>query len=120
MSDFATTGDGLVAALQVLGAVVQSGRPASAVCRRFEKLPQVLVNVRYQGASPLDKLEVRQAIAAAEASLSATGRLLIRPSGTEPVIRVMAEGEDESLVDSVANELAELIAQHCQAQVEAE
>jgi phosphoglucosamine mutase len=120
MSDFATTGDGLVAALQVLGAVVQSGRPASAVCRRFEKLPQVLVNVRYQGASPLDKLEVRQAIAAAEASLSATGRLLIRPSGTEPVIRVMAEGEDEGLVQSVASELAGLIAQHCQAQVEAE
>jgi phosphoglucosamine mutase len=119
MSDFATTGDGLVAALQVLGAVVQSGRKASEVCRRFEKLPQVLVNVRYQGASPLDKLPVQEAIAAAEASLAATGRLLIRPSGTEPVIRVMAEGEDEALVESVANELAGLIASHCQAPVEA-
>jgi phosphoglucosamine mutase len=120
MSDFSTTGDGLVAALQVLGAVVQAGKPASAVCRRFEKLPQVLVNVRYRGPSPLDLPVVRAGITEAEARLQPAGRLLIRPSGTEPVIRVMAEGEDEALVRGVAEELAGLIAQHCQAPVEAQ
>jgi phosphoglucosamine mutase len=120
MSDFATTGDGLVAALQVLGAVVQAARPASAVCRRFEKLPQVLVNVRYRGPSPLDLPVVRAGITDAEARLQPAGRLLIRPSGTEPVIRVMAEGEDEALVQGVAEELAGLIAAHCQAPVEAQ
>lgn len=120
MSDFATTGDGLVAALQVLGAVVQAGRPASAVCRRFEKLPQVLLNVRYRGQSPLELAVVQAAITDAEARLVPGGRLLIRPSGTEPVIRVMAEGENEALVQGVAEELAGLIAANCQAPVEAQ
>jgi phosphoglucosamine mutase len=112
LSDYGTTGDGLVAALQVLAALVQDGRPASAVLRCFTPLPQVLRNVRFSGPSPLDLPAVVQAIEAAEARLAATGRLLIRKSGTEPVIRVMAEGEDEALVRAVTHELAELIAAH--------
>jgi phosphoglucosamine mutase len=109
LSDFATTGDGLVAALQVLATVVQEGRHPSEVCRRFTPLPQKLKNVRYEGRSPLLDAGVQDAVRQAEKLLSGTGRLLLRPSGTEPVIRVMAEAEDLALVDQVVNGLCERI-----------
>jgi phosphoglucosamine mutase len=109
LSDHATTGDGLVAALQVLAVLVEEARPASQVCRRFTPLPQRLENVRFAGASPLDTAPVRAAIEAAERRLGQAGRLLIRPSGTEPVIRVMAEAEDEALVRSIVEEVAGVI-----------
>jgi phosphoglucosamine mutase len=108
--DHGTTGCGLTAALQVLAVLVETGRPASEVLRVFQPLPQLLRSVRYEGASPLETKGVRAAIAAAERELGGTGRLVIRPSGTEPVIRVMAEAEDEllvaSLVDSLCDEIA--------------
>ncbi len=108
MSDFATTGDGLIAALQVLAVLVEEGRPASEVARRFAPLPQR--NVRYaDGASPLKDEAVRREIAAQEAKLGARGRVLIRASGTEPVIRVMAEAEEEALVEETVEALAEAI-----------
>ena len=109
MPDFATTGDGLIAALQVLSVLVQEGRPASEVCRRFTPLPQRLVNVRFAGASPLKHEAVQREIAAFEAKLGDRGRILIRASGTEPLIRVMAEGEDEALVRETVETLAEAI-----------
>ena len=106
MSDVATTGDGLLAALQVLAAVAEAGRPASEVCARFAALPQLLRNVRTApGAAPLEAAAVKAAIAAGEARLEGTGRVLIRLSGTEPLIRVMAEGEDAALVDSVVSDI---------------
>jgi len=112
LSDFATTGDGLVAALQVLAALVEAGRPASETLRRFEPLPQVLKNVRYAHASrPLEHAAVRAAIGAAEARLNGAGRVLIRASGTEPVIRVMAEGEDPGLVARLVDEICAAVAQ---------
>ena len=109
MSDFGTTGDGLVAALQVLGLVVAEGRAVSEVCRRFEAVPQLLKNVPYSGPSPLEKQHISLAIQAQRNRLGPEGRLLIRPSGTEPLIRVMAEGDDQELVTSVVNELVEMI-----------
>lgn len=109
MSDYATTGDGLLAALQVLAVLVEAGRPASEVLRLFAPLPQVLKNVRYRGASPLEHAGVSAAIAAAEAELAGRGRVLIRLSGTEPLVRVMAEGEDRAqivrLVDGLCAEI---------------
>ena len=109
LSDFATTGDGLVAALQVLAVIVETDRPASAVCRQFEPLPQRLRNVRHRGVSPLDQPPVRRAVAEAEAALAGRGRLLIRRSGTEPLVRVMVEAEDEALMDRVVDELVGVI-----------
>jgi phosphoglucosamine mutase len=109
LSDFTTTGDGLVSAVQVLAACVSSGRPVSEVCRRFEPVPQLLKNVRYADGRPLDDLRVRHAIEGAKERLGQTGRLVIRPSGTEPVIRVMAEGDDEHLVESVVGEIVEAV-----------
>lgn len=109
MPEFGTTGDGLIAALQVLAVLVEEKRPASEVLRCFAPLPQRLVNVRYAGASPLAKPVVAEAIAAEEAALGARGRVLIRASGTEPVIRVMAEAEEEALVEGVVGRLADLI-----------
>ena len=114
LSDFATTGDGLVAALQVLGVLVQQGRSASEVCRVFAPLPQRLRNVRFTGASPLRHSRVQAAVAEAENVLNGSGRLLIRESGTEPVIRVMAEAEDEALVQRVVDEVCETIAEVAQ------
>ncbi|MEM1313938.1 MAG: phosphoglucosamine mutase [Pseudomonadota bacterium] len=106
MSDHATTGDGLIAGLQVLAALAEEQRPASDVLSRFEPLPQLLRNVRYApGAAPLDADPVQAAIAAGEARLSGVGRVLIRKSGTEPLIRVMAEGEDDALVQSVVADI---------------
>jgi phosphoglucosamine mutase len=110
LSDFATTGDGLVAALQVLAMIVEQARPVSEVCRVFTPLPQMLRSVRFAGISPLRHADVVGAIAAAEHSLGGSGRLLIRESGTEPVVRVMAEAEDESLVQRVVEELCATIA----------
>ncbi|MDD9877350.1 MAG: phosphoglucosamine mutase [Magnetovibrio sp.] len=111
LGDYATTGDGLIAALQVLAVLVDTERRASEVCRQFTPMPQQLTNVRVAGGAPLDDDKVKEAIAAAETRLSGTGRLLIRPSGTEPVVRVMAEGEDEHLIASVVGEIAGAIEQ---------
>ncbi len=110
LSDFATTGDGLVAALQVLAVIVEKGRPASEVCRVFTPLPQRLKNVRFSGASPLLNEAVQAAIRDRQARLNGSGRVLIRESGTERLIRVMAEAEDEALVTRVVDELCEVIA----------
>ncbi|PWV95508.1 phosphoglucosamine mutase [Hoeflea marina] len=109
LSDFATTGDGLVAALQVLACVQRMGRPVSEVCRRFEPVPQVLKNVRYSGGKPLEDKRVRQAIGDAESELSKTGRLVIRASGTEPLIRVMAEGDDRAQIEGIVDNLVTVI-----------
>ena len=101
LSNFSTTGDGLLAALQVLAVIVQSGKPASEVCQLFEPAPQVLENVRYERGKPdpMDAPAVKEAIKAAEAALGGgKGRLLVRKSGTEPLVRIMAEGDDEALV----------------------
>lgn len=104
LADHSTTGDGLVAALQVLAALVATGRPASEVLHLFDPLPQVLKSVRFSGV-PLERDNVKAAIADGEARLDGTGRLLIRKSGTEPVIRVMAEGEDKRLVTAVVDDI---------------
>jgi phosphoglucosamine mutase len=109
LSDFATTGDGLVAALQVLALLVEEERPASEVCRRFDPLPQKLVNIRFAGASPLGDAEVQRAIEAAGQKLGSRGRVLVRASGTEPLIRVMAEAEDEAEMQATVDGLAALI-----------
>jgi phosphoglucosamine mutase len=109
LSDYGTTGDGLVAGLQVLAALVEAGRPASELMNLFEPLPQLLKNVRFSGAPPLDRPAVKAAIAAGEARLNGTGRVLIRKSGTEPLIRVMAEGEDEGLVAQVVEDICEAV-----------
>jgi phosphoglucosamine mutase len=101
LSDYATTGDGVVAALQVLAVVKKLDKPVSQVCHRFEPLPQVLRNVRYKKGKPLEDDKVVRAIRMAEQRLNGQGRLVIRPSGTEPVIRVMGEGDDKSLVEDV-------------------
>ena len=111
LSDYATTGDGLVAALQVLAVVKKLDRPVSEVCHRFEPLPQILKNVRYKKGKPLEDARVRSAITDAELRLNGKGRLVIRPSGTEPVIRVMAEGDNETLVEEVVDGIVEALTQ---------
>lgn len=111
LGDHVTTGDGLLAALQVLAALTEVGRPASELCRLFEPCPQLLKNVRFDPVSrPLDDPGVTAAIAAGEASLGASGRLLIRKSGTEPVIRVMGEGEDPLHLERVVDEICAAVA----------
>ncbi|WP_218014008.1 phosphoglucosamine mutase [Rubellimicrobium roseum] len=106
LSDHTTTGDGLIAALQALAAMRRSGQTASKSLARFKPLPQVLRNVRVaDGARPLDQERVRRAIDAAKSELGASGRILVRPSGTEPVIRIMAEGEDADLLARMADEI---------------
>ncbi len=113
MTDFATTGDGLLAGLQFLAAMIETGKRASELCEVFETVPQMLKNVRYDKANgagnPLDLDMVKSAIADAEHRLAACGRLVIRPSGTEPLIRVMAECEDEGLVRQVVDDLVDTI-----------
>ncbi len=109
LSDYSTTGDGLIAALQVLSVIVKTGRPASEVTRRFDPFPQVLRSVSFNGAEPLENSEVKAAIAESEAELSGNGRLVVRKSGTEPLIRVMAEAEDERLVGGVVERIVEVI-----------
>jgi len=109
MSDHATTGDGLIAALQVLAKLVESGRPASELLHQFDPLPQLLKNVRFSGGEPLQDEKVRAVIADAEAKLDGTGRLVIRKSGTEPLIRVMAEGEDRKLVETMVDQICDAV-----------
>ncbi len=115
LSDFGTTGDGLVSALQVLSCMKQLGKPVSEICRQFEPVPQLLKNVRLNGGQPLAEPKVKLAIAEAEHRLGTNGRLVIRPSGTEPLIRVMAEGDDQSLVENVVNELVDVISRYREA-----
>jgi phosphoglucosamine mutase len=109
LSDFTTTGDGLIAALQVLAVVKRDGRPASEVCHRFDPVPQILRNFRYKGGEPLADDRVKRAIADGQAKLDGSGRLVIRPSGTEPVIRVMGEGDNADLVEAVVNDIVETL-----------
>jgi phosphoglucosamine mutase len=110
LSDYGTTGDGLVAALQLLAVVKRQEKPVSEVCHCFEPLPQILKNVRYKQGRPLEEKPVVSAIKAAEQLLGESGRLVIRPSGTEPVIRVMAEGDDRDLVLRAVDEVVEAVA----------
>jgi len=110
-SDFTTTGDGFVAALQVLAVVQKRNQPVSKVCHRFDPLPQVLKNVRYKSGKPLDNPKVRSAIKHGEERLDGHGRLLVRPSGTEPVIRVMGEGDDKGLVEEVVDGIVDALTQ---------
>ena len=105
LSDFSTTGDGLLAALQVLAVLKAGDRPMSALARQFEPAPQKLENVRFTSGKPLEAEAVKAAIADAEQKLGAGGRVLVRASGTEPLIRVMAEGDDETLVSQVVREI---------------
>ncbi len=107
--DYGTTGDGTVAALQVLSALVRIGKPASEVLHLFDPVPQLLKNVRYSGGAPLENPDVIACIAGAEAELKGKGRLVIRPSGTEPVIRVMAEGDDEAQVHEVVGRICKAV-----------
>ncbi|CAI9120774.1 phosphoglucosamine mutase [Brytella acorum] len=109
LSDYATTGDGLVAALQVLAVLVESGRPASEICRVFTPYPQLLRNVRYSGLSPLGTPALERARQDVEARLEGHGRLVLRASGTEPLIRVMVEANDEALVESCVSFMCETI-----------
>ncbi len=110
MSDFGTTGDGLMAALQVLAVLKYSGKKASELLNVYTPVPQLLKNVRFtKGAKPLDKAEVQEALQQAEKTLANSGRLLVRASGTEPLIRVMAEGDDQKMVEKVVDDLCDVI-----------
>jgi phosphoglucosamine mutase len=109
LSDYSTTGDGLIAALQVLACVRKEDRPVSEVCHRFEPVPQILKNVRYRKGQPLAEDKVVTAIEDARKRLGNGGRLVIRPSGTEPVIRVMAEGDDRDLVEKIVDDVVDVI-----------
>jgi phosphoglucosamine mutase len=111
LSDFTTTGDGFVAALQILSVVQKLGQPVSAVCHRFEPLPQVMKNVRYKSGKPMESIAVKSAISSAEQRLNGHGRLIVRPSGTEPVIRVMGEGDDPVLVEEVVDDIVAALSQ---------
>jgi len=110
LGDHSTTGDGLIAALQVLAAIVETGAQASQVCNVFEPVPQLLRNVRVNGGVALESKDILAAISAGQSRLGTKGRLLVRKSGTEPLIRIMAEGEDKSLVASVVEEIAAALA----------
>ncbi len=109
MSDYTTTGDGLVAALQLLAVVKRTEKPVSEVCHCFEPLPQILKNVRYKFGEPLAQENVVTAIESGRGKLGNHGRLVIRPSGTEPVIRVMGEGDDRDLVERVVDDIVEAL-----------
>jgi phosphoglucosamine mutase len=109
LSDYSTTGDGLIAALQVLAVVRREGKPVSEICHRFEALPQILKNVKTRGGQPLKDQDVASAIEMLRARLGVAGRLVIRPSGTEPVIRVMAEGDDRDLIERVVDDVIDVI-----------
>jgi len=106
MTDYATTGDGLIAGLQFLAEMARTGRPASELIRQFETVPQMLKNVRFAaGKKPLEAAAVQSVIAANEARIAGKGRILIRKSGTEPLIRVMAECEDAALLAEVVRDI---------------
>jgi len=110
LSDHATTGDGLIAGLQILAALVDSGKPASELLHVFEPVPQLLKNVRFNGGAPLEHDNVKAVIAGAESELGDRGRLVIRKSGTEPLIRVMAEGDDAAMVERLVDRICEAVA----------
>ncbi|WP_421992906.1 phosphoglucosamine mutase [Qipengyuania sp.] len=107
--DHGTTGDGTVAALRVLASLVRSGKPASELLHVFDPVPQLLKNVRYSGGEPLENGTVRQVVAKAEQELDGKGRLVIRPSGTEPLIRVMAEGDDAAQIEDVVDRICDAV-----------
>jgi phosphoglucosamine mutase len=109
LSDFSTTGDGLIAALQVLAVMIQTNQPMSALGRQFEPVPQLLENVRFAGGKPLEAKSVKEAIADGEAQLNGSGRIVVRPSGTEPLIRIMAEGDDPALVKKVVKSIVSAV-----------
>jgi phosphoglucosamine mutase len=112
LSDYATTGDGLLAAVQILAILVESGQDMASLCHVFDSVPQYLENVPVQGANAkvlMDNADVQAAIQQAEKTLNGAGRVLVRPSGTEPLIRVMAEGDDENQVKSVIGSIIETI-----------
>jgi len=109
LSDFSTTGDGLIAALQVLAVMIQTNQPMSALGRQFEPVPQLLENVRFAGGKPLEAKAVKEAIADGEAQLNGSGRIVVRPSGTEPLIRIMAEGDDPALVKKVVKSIVSAV-----------
>ena len=111
LTDHTTTGDGLLAALQVLAVTQRRNEPVSKVCHRFDPLPQVLKNVRYKTGKPLENAKVRSAIKDAEQRLNGQGRLIVRPSGTEPVIRVMGEGDDKGLIEEVVDGIVDALNQ---------
>src|ERR1700681_1461556 len=112
LSDYTTTGDGFVAALQVLAVIKKLGKPVSLACNRFEALPQVHKNVRYRSGKPLENSKVRSVIADAEHRLTGHGRLVVRPSGTEPVIRVMGEGDDKAMVEEIVDGIVDALTDH--------
>ncbi len=105
LTDYSTTGDGIVSALQVVASIIASGKPASEACRMFEPVPQILKNVRFAGGKPLEDDRVKAAVEDGRQRLGNSGRLVIRPSGTEPLIRVMAEGDDRMLVETVVDDI---------------
>jgi phosphoglucosamine mutase len=109
LSNYTTTGDGFIAALQLLAVVKKRDKPVSEVCHRFEPLPQILRNVRYRGGKPLEHATVRSAIADGENRLNGHGRLVVRPSGTEPVIRVMGEGDDKAMVEEIVDGIVDAL-----------
>ena len=109
LSDLSTTGDGLIAALQVLAVMVQTGKPMSALGRQFEPVPQLLENVRFAGGKPLEAKAVKEAIADGESQLNGAGRIVVRASGTEPLIRIMAEGDDPALVKKVVTSIVSAV-----------
>jgi len=111
MLDYATTGDGTVAALQVLAEIVTTGKAASELLHQFDPVPQLLKNVRFSGGKPLENDKVRAVIGEAEKELGTNGRLVIRPSGTEPVIRVMAEGDNGGQVEMIVDRICDVIGQ---------
>ncbi|MBZ0217481.1 MAG: hypothetical protein K8F25_13060, partial [Fimbriimonadaceae bacterium] len=109
LSDFNGTGDGLVAALQLLAVVCEQDRPVSEICHCFEPVPQLMRNVRLNGGTPLAETSVIEAISNGTDRLGKNGRIVIRPSGTEPLIRVMAEGDDPDLVQSIVDDIASAV-----------
>ena len=109
LSDYCTTGDALIAALQTLAVLIEKQRPVSEAGRAWEPLPQFLRNVRYSGGKPLEHQDVQRAVAAAERRLGANGRVLVRPSGTEALLRIMVEGEDEVLVTTLIDDIASAV-----------
>lgn len=111
LSDYSTTGDGLVAALQIMSVVAREEKSVSEVCHRFEPVPQILKNARYSGGEPLESDVVKQAIDDGRSRLGNTGRLVIRKSGTEPLIRVMAEGDDNTIVETVVDDIIDAVTQ---------
>ncbi len=109
LSDLSTTGDGLIAALQVLAVMIQTGKPMSLLGRQFEPVPQLLENVRFAGGKPLEAKAVKEAIADGESQLNGAGRIVVRASGTEPLIRIMAEGDDPALVKKVVKSIVSAV-----------